>query len=173
MSGRAIVIASSLLLLMATGCAKQPSSLDASASAMPSATRDGMGGGTMGDQYGRPEPKDYVPVSDVPNVHFDFDRYSLRPADMKVLDGNAAWMKSHPQALLMIEGHCDERGTGEYNFALGERRAKTTMDYLVSRGVDARRIAVVSFGEERPVCRDHKEGCWAKNRRADFLVKAD
>jgi len=169
-----MVIVGALLVFTAAGCAKQPSGLDASASALSgAATRDGMAGTgeTMG-QYGRPEPREYMAVSDMPDVHFDFDRYAVRPADTKVLDGNAAWMKSHPQALLMIEGHCDERGTGEYNFALGERRAKATMDYLVSRGIDARRITVVSFGEERPTCRDHKEGCWAKNRRAHFLVKA-
>jgi peptidoglycan-associated lipoprotein len=169
MKGRAMVIVGGLLMLAATGCAKQPSSsMDASASALAGARDD-----SYGSQYGRPEPKDYVAVAEVPDIHFDFDKYAVRPADMKVLDRNASWMKSHPKALLMIEGHADERGTGEYNFALGERRAKSTMDYLVSRGVDARRMAVVSFGEERPACRDHKESCWAKNRRAHFLVKPE
>lgn len=177
MKGRAMVIVGGLLMLAAAGCAKQPasmeSSMDASASASASAlagARDDMAGS---GNYGRPEPKDYLAVAEVPDIHFDFDKYAIRPADMKVLDGNASWLKSHPQALLMIEGHADERGTGEYNFALGERRAKSTMDYLVSRGVAARRMAVVSFGEERPACRDHKESCWAKNRRAHFLVKPE
>jgi peptidoglycan-associated lipoprotein len=88
-----------------------------------------------------------------------------------VLDADAAWLKSHEDQLVMIEGHCDERGTNEYNVALGERRAKATMNYLVSRGVAANRITVTSYGEERPSCTEKTEGCWAKNRRAHFLIK--
>jgi peptidoglycan-associated lipoprotein len=72
---------------------------------------------------------------------------------------------------VLIEGHCDERGTNEYNLALGERRAKSTMNYLVSQGVQASRITIISYGEERPVCNEKTEECWAKNRRAHFLVK--
>ena len=72
---------------------------------------------------------------------------------------------------MLIEGHCDERGTNEYNLALGERRAKSTMNYLVSQGIQASRITIISYGEERPVCTEKTEECWAKNRRAHFLVK--
>jgi len=72
---------------------------------------------------------------------------------------------------LLIEGHCDERGTNEYNLALGERRAKATMNYLVSQGIQANRITIISYGEERPICTEKTEACWAKNRRANFLVK--
>ncbi|PYM40725.1 MAG: hypothetical protein DME12_14595 [Candidatus Rokuibacteriota bacterium] len=78
---------------------------------------------------------------------------------------------SHPLRL-RHEGHCDERGTNEYNVALGERRAKSAMDYLVSQGVRANRITIVSYGEERPLCTEHSEACWSKNRRAHFLVKS-
>jgi peptidoglycan-associated lipoprotein len=74
--------------------------------------------------------------------------------------------------MVLIEGHCDERGTNEYNTALGDRRAKATMNYLVSRGVAASRITLISYGEERPVCAQHDGDCWAKNRRAHFMVKA-
>ena len=169
MSGRTIVIASCLLMAAAAGCAKSPSAFDPSASAMPGSVRDGMGAGSHADE--RPDAREYVAVAELPDVHFAFDQYSLRPEAKRVLDAGAAWLKARPEAKLMIEGHCDERGTGEYNFALGERRAKTSKDYLVSRGIDARRIAVVSFGEERPMCADHKESCWLKNRRAHFLVK--
>ena len=173
MSGRTIVIASCLLMVASAGCAKQPSAWDPSASAMPGAVRDGMGAGAGAGSNGddRPDAREYVAVAELPDVHFAFDQYSLRPEAKRVLDAGAAWLKARPEAKLMIEGHCDERGTGEYNFALGERRAKTSKDYLVSRGIDARRIAVVSFGEERPMCADHKESCWLKNRRAHFLVK--
>ena len=79
--------------------------------------------------------------------------------------------KSNQSALLLIEGHADERGTNEYNLALGERRAKATRDYLVSVGIDAGRITVISYGEERPICTEKTDACWAKNRRAHFLVK--
>ena len=91
--------------------------------------------------------------------------------DAKTLDRNANWLKSNPNHLVLIEGHCDERGTNEYNLALGERRAKSTMNYLVSQGVQANRITIISYGEERPQCTEHTESCWAKNRRAHFLVK--
>ena len=73
---------------------------------------------------------------------------------------------------MLIEGHCDERGTNEYNLALGERRAKAAMNYLVSQGVQANRITIISYGKERPVCNEQNESCWSKNRRAHFLVKA-
>ena len=73
--------------------------------------------------------------------------------------------------LVLIEGHCDERGTNEYNISLGERRAKATMNYLISQGVAQSRVSIISYGEERPVCTDHNEACWAKNRHAHFLVK--
>ena len=96
---------------------------------------------------------------------------NVRPADKGTLDENAKWLQSNQSALLLIEGHTDERGTNEYNLALGERRAKATRDYLVSVGIDAGRITVISYGEERPVCTDKTEACWAKNRRAHFLVK--
>ena len=105
------------------------------------------------------------------DVFFDFDRYDVRTGDKGTLDENAKWLKTNQAALLLIEGHADERGTNEYNLALGERRAKATRDYLVSVGIDAGRITVISYGEERPVCTEKTEACWAKNRRAHFLVK--
>jgi peptidoglycan-associated lipoprotein len=119
----------------------------------------------------RPEPKEFREVTDLRDVFFDFDKYDIRPADAKALDGNASWLKSNPNHLVLIEGHCDERGTNEYNLALGERRAKSTMNYLVSQGVQASRITIISYGEERPSCTQKNEECWAKNRRAHFLVK--
>ena len=104
------------------------------------------------------------------DIHFDFDKYDIRPGDAKILDGNATWLKGNDQ-LVLIEGHCDERGTNEYNLALGERRAKSTMNYLVAQGVQASRITIISYGKERPLCTEHAESCWAKNRRDHFLVK--
>jgi peptidoglycan-associated lipoprotein len=106
------------------------------------------------------------------DIRFDFDKYDIRPGDAKTLDADAGWLKANPQNLVLIEGHCDERGTNEYNLALGERRAKSTMNYLVAQGVQASRITIISYGKERPVCTEHNEGCWAQNRRAHFLTKA-
>jgi peptidoglycan-associated lipoprotein len=118
-----------------------------------------------------PSPKEFVESAALRDVFFDFDRYDVRAGDKGTLDENAKWLKSNQSALLLIEGHADERGTNEYNLALGERRAKATRDYLVSVGIDAGRITVISYGEERPTCTEKTEACWAKNRRAHFLVK--
>ena len=118
-----------------------------------------------------PSPKEFVESAALRDVYFDFDRYDVRAGDKGTLDENAKWLKSNQSALLLIEGHADERGTNEYNLALGERRAKATRDYLVSVGVEAGRITVISYGEERPTCTEKAEGCWTKNRRAHFLVK--
>lgn len=104
-------------------------------------------------------------------IHFDFDKANIRPGDAKILDASAKWLSANPNQLLLIEGHTDERGTDQYNLALGDRRAKAAMNYLVSQGVQGERITIVSFGEERPLCREHNEACWSQNRRDMFLVK--
>ncbi|HZS34093.1 MAG TPA: peptidoglycan-associated lipoprotein Pal [Methylomirabilota bacterium] len=131
----------------------------------------GVAGATGTTIPSLPSPKEFVETSALRDIYFDFDRYDIRTGDKGILDENAKWLKSNQAALLLIEGHCDERGTNEYNLALGERRAKATRDYLVSVGIDAGRITVISYGEERPVCTEKTETCWAKNRRAHFLVK--
>ena len=119
-----------------------------------------------------PAPKEFVAADVLKDIHFDFDKYDIRPGDAKILDANAGWMKANPKYLVLIEGHADERGTNEYNLALGERRAKATLSYLVSQGVQASRFTLISYGEERPQCTEKTEACWARNRRAHFLVKA-
>ncbi len=131
----------------------------------------GMAGATGTTIPSLPSPKEFVESAALRDVFFDFDRYDVRGGDKATLDDNAKWLKSNQSALLLIEGHADERGTNEYNLALGERRAKATRDYLVSVGIEAGRITVISYGEERPSCTDKAEPCWTKNRRAHFLVK--
>jgi peptidoglycan-associated lipoprotein len=131
----------------------------------------GMAGATGTTIPSLPSPKEFVETAALRDVFFDFDRYEVRSSDKGTLDENAKWLKSNQSALLLIEGHADERGTNEYNLALGERRAKATRDYLVSVGIEAGRITVISYGEERPTCTDKAEACWTKNRRAHFLVK--
>ncbi|OGL11628.1 MAG: peptidoglycan-associated lipoprotein [Candidatus Rokubacteria bacterium RIFCSPLOWO2_02_FULL_72_37] len=185
------IVVTSLLLfgVVLAGCAKRPATTQASAPAptapppaastpaQPSTAAPSMAapapaapkapaGAAM-----RPSPKEFTAIADLKDIHFDFDKYDIRPSDAKVLDANAIWLKSHGDYLILIEGHCDERGTNEYNLALGERRAKSTMNYLVSQGVQASRITIISYGEERPTCTEKNEGCWSNNRRAHFLVK--
>jgi peptidoglycan-associated lipoprotein len=118
-----------------------------------------------------PPPSEFTAVREVRPIHFGFDRADIRPSDAAILDANAEWLRAHPEHLLLIEGHCDERGTAEYNFALGERRARATMDYLVGRGIAEARMTLTTYGFERPICVDRSEGCWARNRRAVLLVK--
>jgi peptidoglycan-associated lipoprotein len=118
-----------------------------------------------------PPPSEFVAVAGLRDIYFDFDKSDVRPGDAKILEANAQWLKDNSRNLVLLEGHADERGTNEYNLALGERRAKSAMNYVVSLGIAANRITIISYGEERPVCTEHNENCWAKNRRAHFLTK--
>jgi len=119
----------------------------------------------------RPAPAEFKSIPDLRDVVFDFDKATIRPDAARTLDTSIGWLKANSSALILIEGHCDERGTNAYNLVLGERRAKATQDYLVARGVAAARITIVSYGEERPACTARNEACWAQNRRAHFLTK--
>ncbi len=105
------------------------------------------------------------------DVNFDFDRYELRPEAREILKGHAAWLKANPQARVEVEGHCDDRGTNEYNLALGAKRAESAKRYLIDLGIPANRLTTISYGEELPLCKEHTEDCWARNRRAHFVVK--
>jgi peptidoglycan-associated lipoprotein len=104
------------------------------------------------------------------DIHFDFDRYNIRPGDASILRENAALLKKYPNIKIQIEGHCDERGTVEYNLALGERRANSAKNYLVSLGISPARISTISYGKERPLDPGHNEEAWAKNRRAHTII---
>ena len=103
-------------------------------------------------------------------IYFDVDSHSLRADAQSVLQKQAAWLKAHPQVRLVIEGHADERGTRDYNLALGDRRAGAVREFLVSVGIDAGRLEPKSYGKERPICAESDEGCWSQNRRGDSLV---
>ena len=109
-------------------------------------------------------------TSSLQDIHFKFDRYDLDEDSRSTLRKNASYLKANSSAVIEIQGHCDERGTNNYNVALGERRAHSTKMYLVSQGVSARRIHTISYGEERPFCFDSNAACWQKNRRAHFRV---
>jgi peptidoglycan-associated lipoprotein len=105
----------------------------------------------------------------IQDIFFDYDKSEIRPDSREKLDKAAGWMKQHPEAEFLLEGHCDERGTREYNLALGDRRANATRDYLVSLGVDAAKLTTISYGKERPFVEGHDESAWSKNRRTHFV----
>ena len=105
-------------------------------------------------------------------IYFDYDKSDIRPEFQPVLEGIAQWMAQNPTRQLLIEGHCDERGTDEYNLALGERRSLAVRRYLVALGAMADQLHTISYGEEKPVDPGHDESSWAKNRRAEFKVSA-
>jgi peptidoglycan-associated lipoprotein len=105
-----------------------------------------------------------------PDIYFDFDVYDIREDARPVLKSMAAYLGKNSYRKALVEGHCDERGTNEYNLALGDRRAKATKDYLVSLGIPSSRIETISYGEEKPDCREQTEECQAKNRRAHFIL---
>ncbi len=104
-------------------------------------------------------------------IYFDFDKSVIRPDAKTTLRKNAHWLKAHPAVKIRIAGNCDERGTVAYNQALGERRAKSAKQYLAALGVAPSRIALISYGKEKPICTEHAETCWQKNRRDDFVAR--
>ena len=191
MDPRWLVVAGGLTLIL-TGCATHGTT-GADADAGGGGAQDGTGVAAQGGGAGQtgaagsdsagvrapgatmfptlPSPKDFAEAGALRDIHFDFDRVAFRAEDTRVLDANARWLAANPGTLVLIEGHADERGTNEYNLALGESRARATREQLVARGVAASRITLVSYGEERPQCRQSSEACWAQNRRAHFLVK--
>lgn len=127
-----------------------------------------------------PEAKKEIPVAAAPapaapvivlnDINFDFDKYSIRTGDAETLKGNAEWFKANPGKKMRVEGNCDERGTVEYNLALGQKRADAAKAYIVNLGVDGKALETVSYGKERPADPGHNEAAWAKNRRAHFLA---
>ncbi len=104
------------------------------------------------------------------DIHFDFDNYSLRDDAREILKKNAEWLNNNKDVKVVVEGHCDERGTAEYNLALGERRAKAAAKFIMDMGINAKRIKTISYGEELPLDPGHNEEAWAKNRRAHFAA---
>ncbi len=103
-------------------------------------------------------------------IYFDFDKSFIRDDAKDVMKANAAWLKAHPKVKIKIEGNCDEKGTKEYNQALGQRRASGAKRYLTEMGVSGSRISIISYGKEKPVCTESTESCWQKNRRDDFAA---
>lgn len=164
----ALLIFTSLTL---GACAKKPAETTTDSEVSVSGQDDGSSGqyGGQDDQMGQRDPG-YADDANLRDVFFEFDRSELTPDSRDILQANADWINSNAGMKVQIEGHCDERGTEEYNLALGERRANSVKNYLMSLGVEEHRLFTISYGEELPAEQGHDESSWSKNRRAHFLV---
>jgi len=177
LGGKVIGIAAMLLLVAA--CATQPEeSAEATggggqASSTQPAVQQAAPQPSASTQESGPRPgsaEDFVlNVGD--RVFFAFDKYNLTPESRQTLERQAAWLKSYPSVTVTVEGHCDERGTREYNLALGERRANAAKAYLVALGIDENRLTTISYGKERPEALGSNEAAWAQNRRSVTVVQ--
>jgi peptidoglycan-associated lipoprotein len=155
-------------LLVALGCAsrKQVTTADTTPPPPPPAQEE-----TTPPPPPPPAKEETTPQLALQDAFFDFDEAALRADAKAALENNAKWMQANGGKSVIVEGHCDERGSVEYNLALGERRAKAAKEYLVSYGVAANRITTISYGKERPFDPGHDENAWAQNRRAHFVSK--
>ena len=158
-------------LLVAVGCASRKQVSTAQVEPPPATT-------TTPQETPPPPPPPPAPKDDesaskttLTDAFFDFDEAALRADAKTALEGNAKWMEKNSSANVVVEGHCDERGSVEYNLALGERRAKAAKEFLVSYGIAATRLTTISYGKERPFDPGHDENAWSQNRRAHFVTK--
>jgi len=172
-AARTIVIGLGLLLaLTAVGCARKAKT--APPTPPPAPPQEAKPAPPEPTPTPPPPPAPSAPevtASDFQDSFFDFDSYTLRTDARTALDADARLLRDHSNLKVTIEGHCDERGTVEYNQALGEKRAQAARDYLTAAGVDASRLQIVSYGKERPFDPGHDEAAWAKNRRAHFVLR--
>ena len=130
----------------------------------------GPGGGSSLSklQKGTLGEGDQGPLKD---IHFGYNDYTIQPQDNDILRANADWLQQNRTSRVQVEGHCDDRGSEEYNIALGAKRAQAAKDYLQTLGIDAGRISTISYGKELPICQEHTEDCWSQNRRDHFAVQ--
>ena len=133
-------------------------------------TKEAITGGSSLDELQKGKAPITPAASPLKDVFFEFDRYDLSADARAVLRANADWLKSNPAVRVEVEGHCDERGTNEYNLALGAKRAQAAREYLATLGVSSERLSTTSYGEGIPVCREANESCWNQNRRARFVI---
>jgi peptidoglycan-associated lipoprotein len=166
---RSLALAAVGMALLLAGCPakKRPTPGAEAGEGAGGLSSGGVGGSSLERFKEGMGPGEGGPLKD---VHFDYDRFDLRQEDRDVLQQDAEWLKQNAAAKVEIEGHCDERGTVEYNLALGAKRAKSVKDYLVSLGIPADRLSTISYGEELPLCHESNEACWARNRRAHLVV---
>jgi peptidoglycan-associated lipoprotein len=159
-----------LLSLVGTGCSTKKKGVGEGDDVAKLSDQELAGAGSLERNKAGLNPTEGGPLADVP---FAFDSSELDETARQTLRANSDWLKDNSKAKVEIEGHCDERGTVEYNLALGAKRARAAKDYLVTLGVAADRLTTISYGEELPLCREHDEACWQRNRRAHFVVLAE
>ncbi|MGD0144319.1 MAG: peptidoglycan-associated lipoprotein Pal [Rhizomicrobium sp.] len=152
-------------VVLIAGCTTKP---QATAETPPPASTGPMTSETQSSVVAGSEQDLKVNVGDT--VHFAYDKFAVQDEDRTVLQRQAAWLQKYPEVRVTVEGHCDERGTREYNLALGARRANSVKEYLVSLGVSSARVDTISYGKERPICTESDESCWAQNRRGVTVV---
>ncbi|MGE5722572.1 MAG: peptidoglycan-associated lipoprotein Pal [Sphingomonadales bacterium] len=170
MTRKSLTLAAVAALAITAGCAKKP---PAQLPPAPAETGTGQPEGPASGIEGAVLPgsrADFLRSVPADRVYFDTDMYNIDDQDRATLDAQAEWLRRNPNVRVTIEGHCDERGTREYNLALGDRRANAAKNYLQSRGIDASRMSVISWGKERPEALGSDEESWAKNRRAVTVV---
>jgi peptidoglycan-associated lipoprotein len=162
--GLVLVVAVMAVALSGCGCFYQQMKGETPAPAAPAA------------KAVAPEAKAPMPVAKaapaevaLKDINFDFDKYNIRANDAEILKQNYSWMQANPRKNIKIEGNCDERGTSQYNLVLGQKRADGAKNFLVNLGAVGKSIGTVSYGKEKPLCAEHNEACWAKNRRAHFV----
>ena len=164
---RAVVVVS-LGAMLVMGCSsKKPSGINDANGANGIGTTGVGGTDTKGFDSGSLGTGEHGPLND---IHFAYNEYTIEPQDGSVLRSNASWLQKNAQTRVQVEGHCDERGSEEYNIALGAKRAQAAKDYLVTLGIPSSRISTISYGKELPACQDHDESCWSQNRRDHFAV---
>jgi peptidoglycan-associated lipoprotein len=158
-----------LLLTSAVGCGgkKKGADLDAEGRALG---EESLGAGSLDQARSGTLGSQTVPEGPLGDVHFDYDSFELDEQARDTLQGHAAWLRENEGSRVEIEGHCDDRGTVEYNLALGAKRAAAVKTYLASLGTSSERITTISYGEELPLCHEETESCWQTNRRAHFVV---
>jgi len=157
-------------LVMAGGCSKKVASTPTGPGVADAGAGAATGQSGLTDAEKQRQAMDKLGAN---RIYFAFDKSDLSDDSRKTLDEKAALLKSFPGLSMLIEGHCDERGTNEYNMALGERRARAAYEYLVLMGIEANRLSIISYGEEYPVVPGHDEAAWAKNRRDEFKAIAN
>jgi len=151
--------------------ARAPASPSEGASSGMESSSPGPAESTLSEPSGDSSASVAGDSSTLGDIYFDFDQYVIRTDALPVIEANAAWIKSVPGKSVLIEGHCDERGTQAYNLVLGEKRARSAKRYLEDLGVPGSRLKIISYGEIRPFCREHNEDCYKLNRRAHFVAK--
>jgi peptidoglycan-associated lipoprotein len=161
MINKCALVAVTASLALAVGCASKKKASDSDAGAAPAIDSTPMSFDVAGSDSGK--------IAGLETIHFDYDKATLSSEAKKLIKGNAEWMKSNANVKIQIEGHCDARGSIEYNLSLGERRAQAVKNYMTALGVPASRLSIISYGKEKPIATGDSEADYAKNRRANFV----